>query len=224
MLDKLKNLTLLCVEDNEGVRKRLAKTLKFYFKEVILAEDGLEGFDKYKNSKVDIILTDIDMPNMNGVELCKNIRKIDKNIPLIVLSAYSSEEYLLELINLNINHFILKPINSIKLETALKGIFSENIEHIVINDELSIDFNLMCIVEKEINTRIINREKLFLKLLYKNHKKKRITTYQEIQDIVWQNDIMSQSALKTFIKVLRKKFSQEIIENISQIGYKFCNF
>jgi len=224
MLDRLKNLTLLCVEDNEGVRKRLSNTLKFYFKNVLVAQDGLKGYELYKNTKIDIIMTDIDMPNMNGIELCKKIRKLDKDIPLIILTAYSSEEYLIELINLKINHFILKPINSRKLEVALKDIFGADLEQIVIDDELMIDFNLMSIMCKNTHTKITNREKFFLELLYKNHKKERISTYQNIQNTVWQDDIMSRSALKTFIKVLRKKFPSEIIENISGVGYRFCNF
>ncbi|MFK5880810.1 MAG: response regulator [Sulfurospirillum sp.] len=222
MLNRLKKLNILCVEDNAGVRKRLKNTLNFYFKEVIEANDGKEAYKIYKQSKPDAIITDIDMPNMNGVSLVKKIREKDSDIPLIILTAYSNEEYLLELINLKVNHFILKPINAQKLQTALEDVFTEEMDIIAISKDLSIDFNSMQILCKNNTIRITNREKLFLKLLYKN--RKNVTTYQNIQDDVWQNDIMSQSALKTFIKVLRKKIPTEIIENISQVGYRFCNF
>ncbi len=223
LIDRLKNLTLLCVEDNIGVRKRLVKTLNFYFKTVIEASDGKEAFEIYENSKIDGIITDIDMPKIDGITLAKNIRKKDKNMPLIILTAYSNEEYLLELINLNINHFILKPINNEKLQIALNKVYNKNISEVIeINNNLKINLNSMEIKNGETLTRITNREKLFLKLLYKNRGS--ITTYQNIQDNVWQNDIMSQTALKTFIKVLRKKFPIEVIENISGVGYRFCNF
>ena len=222
MLNRLKSLKILCVEDNKGVRKRLVNTLKFYFQDVKEADDGKEAYKIYQELKPDVIMTDIDMPNMNGITLVKKIREKDSDIPLIILTAYSNEEYLLELINLKINHFILKPINAQKLQTALEDIFDKKTDVINIDENLSVDFNSMQIIYKKSKTRITNREKLFLKLLYKN--KNYISTYQNIQDIVWQNDIMSQSALKTFVKVLRKKFPIEVIENISGVGYKFCNF
>ncbi len=221
MLNRLKLLKILCVEDNKGVRKRLVTTLNFYFKEVVEADDGEEAFKIYQGLKPDAIITDIDMPNMNGITLVKKIRKKDSDIPIIILTAYSNEEYLLELINLKINHFILKPINAQKLQSALEDIFDKKADVVIVDENLSIDFDSMQILYKNSAIRITNREKLFLKLLYKN--KNSISTYQNIQDSVWQNDIMSQSALKTFVKVLRKKFPIEVIENISGVGYKFCN-
>ncbi|NOX15559.1 MAG: response regulator transcription factor [Epsilonproteobacteria bacterium] len=219
MLNKLKNLTILCVEDNIGVRKRLVNTLNFYFQDVIEVSDGKEAYDAYQKSKIDVIITDIDMPNINGIELIKKIRKENVDIPIIVLTAYSNEEYLLELINLKINHFILKPINAQKLQNALQDIFTD-IDTIKIDEILYINLNSMEIMSSGVATKITNKERLFLKLLYKN--KSNVTKYQNIQDCVWQNDIMSQSALKTFIKVLRKKFPKEVIENISGVGYRFC--
>ena len=219
MLDRLKNLTLLCVEDNIGVRRRLVNTLNFYFKTVIEAPDGSEAYNRYKISNPDAIITDIDMPNMDGIEMAKKIRREDKNIPIIILTAYSNEEYLLELINLKINHFILKPINAQKLEFALKEVFGDT-SIIKIDETLHVDPGALEIVYGNVSTKITNRERLFLELLHKN--RVNVTTYQNIQDHVWKNDIMSQTALKTFIKVLRKKFPIEVIENISGVGYRFC--
>ena len=219
MLNRVKNLTILCVEDNLGVKKRLVNTLKFYFKTVMEAIDGKEAYEIYKTSKLDAIITDIDMPNMDGIELAKKIRIEEKNIPIIILTAYSNEEYLLELINLKVDHFILKPINAQKLEVALKKVFGD-IEVIKIDETLHINLNSMEILDNGDAIKITNRERLFLELLHKN--RTNVTTYQNIQDCVWKNDIMSQNALKTFIKVLRKKFPKEVIENISGTGYRFC--
>jgi len=221
MLNSLKKLTVLCVEDNDGVRKRVVNTLNFYFKRVVEAKNGSRAFEIYKASHVDAIITDIEMPNMGGIEFAKKIRKENKEIPLIVLSAYSKEEYLLKLINIRIDHFILKPLNTHKLRIALEKIFA-NTKVITINEKLSINLNSMEIEYEKNNIKITKRERNFLELLDKN--KNSITTYQNIQDSVWQNDIMSQTALKTFVKVLRKKFPIEIIENISGVGYRFCNY
>ena len=221
MLSRLKKLTILCAEDNDGVRKRVVNTLNFYFKRVVEAKNGDEAFDVYKASHLDAIITDIEMPNMGGIEFAKKIRKENKEIPLIVLSAYSKEEYLLELINIKIDHFILKPLNAQKLQVALEKIFV-NSKVITINDILSINLSSMEIEYEKKVIKITKKERDFLELLHKN--KKQISTYQNIQDSVWQNDIMSQAALKTFVKVLRKKFPMELIENISGVGYRFCNF
>ncbi len=65
----------------------------------------------------------------------------------------------------------------------------------------------------------ITKKRLFLELLHQN--RTNVTTYQNIQDYIWKNDIMSQTALKTFMKVLRKKFPKEVIENILGVGYRF---
>ena len=220
MLNSLKKLTILCVEDNDGVRKRVKNTLNFYFKKVIEAKNGREAFDIYRASNIDAIITDIEMPNIGGIEFAKKIRKENKEIPLIVLSAYSKEEYLLKLINIKIDHFILKPLNAEKLRIALEKIFA-NAKVITINENLSINLNSMEIEYENNRIKITKKERDFLELLYKN--KNHITTYQNIQDSVWKNDIMSQTALKTFVKVLRKKFSIKIIENISGVGYRFYN-
>lgn len=219
MLNSLKKLTILCVEDNDGVRKRVVNTLNFYFKRVVEAKNGSKAFEIYKTSHIDAIITDIEMPNMGGIEFAKKIREENKEIPLIVLSAYSKEEYLLKLINIKIDHFIIKPLNTQKLRIALEKLFA-NTKVITIDEKLSINLNSMEIEYEKNRIKITKRERDFLELMDKN--KKSITTYQNIQDSVWKNDIMSQTALKTFVKVLRKKFPIEIIENISGVGYRFC--
>jgi DNA-binding response OmpR family regulator len=218
MLSRLKNLAILCVEDNVGVRKRLVNTLKFYFRRVYEAGDGNEALAKFKELRLNVVMTDIDMPNMDGIELVKKIRDKDKDIPIIILTAYSNEEYLLQLINMKIDHFILKPINAQKLEFAIKEVFGHS-SVINLDEALHVELGTLEIVHGDKTTKITNRERLFLELLYKN--RANVTTYQNIQDYVWQNDVMSQTALKTFIKVLRKKFPKEVIENISGVGYRF---
>ncbi|MDX1808201.1 MAG: response regulator transcription factor [Sulfurospirillaceae bacterium] len=220
--ENLKKLSILCVEDDEGVRKRLANTLKYYFKEVIEADDGKEAYDIYQTQKIDIIITDIDMPKLNGISLVKKIRQQNTKIPIIVLSAYSNEEYLMELINSKIDNFILKPINSTKLLNALESINKDIfISQVEIPQGITINFDTLEIIYKDEKIKITNREKLFLELLTQN--KNKVSKYEEIDEFVWRNDEMSHAALKTFIKSLRKKLPHNIIENVSGVGYRFCN-
>ena len=104
LLEQFKNYTVLCVEDEDGIRKRLVNTLNYYFEDVLEASNGEDGYDLYLEYKPNIILSDIEMPNKNGIEMISKIREDDLDVIVIMVTAYSNEEYLLDLINLNINH------------------------------------------------------------------------------------------------------------------------
>jgi len=115
--DFLNTLTILYVEDEDLAREKLGKTLKKLFKKVILAPNGLEGFVAFQKSQmdkepIDLILSDINMPQMNGIEMLENIRKIDEKVPFIYTTARSESDHLLRAIELNVNHYILKPVNT----------------------------------------------------------------------------------------------------------------
>ena len=110
-----KPLTILYVEDHEKTRNDNDTLLSKFFGTVISAEDGEEAFSYYQKYKPDIILTDINMPNMNGIELIKAVFDINPKQPIAVISAHSESNYLLELINLGIEKFLLKPIDLEKL-------------------------------------------------------------------------------------------------------------
>ena len=115
----LNNITILYVEDDMSTQKIISEILKEFCKEVKLASNGLEALNIYKQGSIDLIIADIEMPQMNGIELVENIRKKNITIPIIMISAYSQEKYLLSCLNLGINGYILKPINYKKLKDSL---------------------------------------------------------------------------------------------------------
>ena len=221
--EQLKNYTILCVEDEDGIRKRLVNTLKYYFDEVYEASNAEDAYTLYYEHKPTIIISDIEMPKKNGIQLITDIRKNDLTTIVIMLTAYSSEEYLLSLINLNINHYILKPVTS---ETLLNGIikaFGNKLENkIEFSDEMY--FNMK---ERELyyQNKVITlrkRDKDFLLLLHEN--KNRILTYSLIEEYIWKDKSMSMSALKTFIKELRQRLPIDLIINVPQEGYRLKRF
>lgn len=221
--EQLKNYTILCVEDEDGIRKRLVNTLKYYFDEVYEASNADDAYTLYYEHKPTIIISDIEMPKKNGIQLITDIRKNDLTTIVIMLTAYSSEEYLLSLINLNINHYILKPVTS---ETLLSGIikaFGNKLENkIEFSDEMY--FNMK---ERELyyQNKVITlrkRDKDFLLLLHEN--KNRILTYSLIEEYIWKDKSMSMSALKTFIKELRQRLPIDLIINVPQEGYRLKRF
>ncbi len=218
LLKELKDISILCVEDEDGIREMIVSTLKFYFKEVYEAIDGNEAYELYDYYKPKIVLTDIQMKNCNGLEFVKKIRKNDTETMIIMLTAHSKEEYLMELINLNINHFILKPLNSKKLNEALGKYLTRALKPILLCEDLVLDLQKRELIYQE--NEIIplrKREKDFLYLLYK--KKYSLLKYEEIEFELWNDKDMTTHALKSFIKELRNKIPINVIKNVPQEGY-----
>jgi DNA-binding response OmpR family regulator len=222
ILEQLKNYTILCVEDEDGIRKRLVNTLKYYFKEVYEASNADVGYELYYEYKPSVIISDIEMPKKNGIQMVSEIREDDLSTIIIMLTAYSSEEYLLNLINLNINQYILKPVTSDNLLNAIIKSFGNRLEK-KIRFSKDIYFNT---VKRELyfKDEIVNlrkRDKDFLLLLHEN--RHRVLTYDLIEEYIWKDKSMSMSALKTFIKELRQRLPVDFIVNVPQEGYKLAN-
>ena len=118
-------LTVLYVEDSEMVRESTCDLLEEYFDNIDIAVNGEEGLQKYKefyeahNKFYDIVITDINMPKMNGIEMIESIFKLHSRTNIIVMSAHNESEYLLKLINMGISNFILKPIEITMFQTVL---------------------------------------------------------------------------------------------------------
>lgn len=105
-----KNLNILFAEDNEDVRAQIVKMLNNFFENIDIAVDGLDALNLYSEKSYDIVITDLSMPNLDGISLCKEIMSIDQDQIILVISAYTHPDNLFELINLGITKFIQKPI------------------------------------------------------------------------------------------------------------------
>ena len=103
-------LRLLYVEDNEYARESMMNVLEEFFGDVIIACDGQEGLEGFENNKIDLIITDINMPRLNGLEMIKEIRKTDTDVPILILSAYNESSFFLDSIKLGVDGYLLKPI------------------------------------------------------------------------------------------------------------------
>lgn len=108
----LKDCVVLYVEDEKSVQIQTQMILKDFVKEVYLAANGVEGLKIALEKDVDIIVTDILMPEMNGIEMLKKLKnEHHKEIPAIITTAFTETEYLMEAISLKVDGFIIKPIN-----------------------------------------------------------------------------------------------------------------
>jgi len=214
------NLTILYVEDEALIRQNAVEYLGRISKKVLEAEDGFEALKAYHDSKPDIIISDINMPRMNGLEFAKKIRQTDKNTPIIITTAHTETDYLLKAVELQLIKYIVKPITASKLQEAL-SLAHEHLSQgnimIITEGTLYDTLNKSLFINKQI-VKLTKNELLLLDLLAKNHQ--RAVTYQEIENLIWIDDGMSIDALRSLVRSLRKKLQGDFIENISGIGYR----
>ncbi|APW64577.1 regulator [Poseidonibacter parvus] len=221
-MEKFKKYTILYLEDDEAVRTINSRFLKRMFNELYEAADGLEGLSLYKKHNPDIILTDIQMPEMDGITLAKQIRQNDNTTKIIISTAFSDKEYLLEAIELHLEKYIIKPLTSRNLIPALTKAVDDLEKNKNSKIEITEDFyfntqtSVFYFEEKVIELN--KKELLFLKLLCLN--KNRVVSYEEIEQYVWEEEYMSLNSLRTTIGFLRKKIPVNCIKNISNMGYK----
>jgi len=116
-VSRLKEITVLYCEDEEYLRDITQGILESFTKKQFICKDGAEGLEVFKENQhlIDLVITDVNMPNMNGLEMSKEIKNINSNMPIVVATAFSNSEYLLEAIDLGIDKYVLKPINVKKL-------------------------------------------------------------------------------------------------------------
>lgn len=119
MNEILKQIRILYIEDDENIRNILSRGIKRRVKELEIAIDGKDGLEKFKKFKPDIVVTDIKMPYMSGLEMSEKIRETDKNIPIIITSAHGEAETLIDAIDKGVNGYVIKPIDKDKLFSTI---------------------------------------------------------------------------------------------------------
>lgn len=131
LLKFAKEFNILYVEDDEEVSLVFRETLNIFFNKVYFAVNGLDGLEKFENNSIDLILTDITMPLMNGLDMSKEIKKINQDIPIIITSAHDDIEYFVQMLKLNVDGFLLKSIDFEQFNFVLNRV----IEKIVLRKE-----------------------------------------------------------------------------------------
>jgi len=108
----LKSLTVLYVEDDERIRTELAQFLRRRVGTLILADDGQDGWSKFSEQSVDIVITDIKMPHMNGLMLASKIKEQSPSTPILITTAFEQTDYLIDAIRIGVDKYIIKPIDT----------------------------------------------------------------------------------------------------------------
>jgi len=226
MIDILKNFTVLYVEDDEMVRRNAVEYLSRICKKVLEAEDGKEALKIYKDQKPDIIITDISMPKLNGLDMANYIRANDKNTQIIIATAHSDTEYLIKAVELQLVKYIIKPITKEKLLNALQ-MSMELIEdkskfNLALSENCYYNAYDKTIIENNKQIKLTKNETLFLDLLA--HHNSRVVNYEEIENAIWAYEGMSPDAIRSLVRGIRKKIPEGAVENISGSGYKLNTY
>ena len=116
------DLNVLYVEDEESIRSKLIIILKMFFKNIYVAEDGRLGIEMLKNNHVDLIITDIQMPNLNGLDMIEFIRMDYPDIPIIITTAFNDEKYFVRSIDLRVDKYLVKPIQEKNVKEVIYSV------------------------------------------------------------------------------------------------------
>lgn len=120
------NISILYVEDEDEIREELLEILSLDFDTILVASNGEEGLELFKQHRPDLVISDIQMPKMDGLSMCKNIQRIDQDIPIILVTAFNEQKYIDEAEDVMMPHFISKPISISELYDAIEEILSNN--------------------------------------------------------------------------------------------------
>ncbi len=229
-----KKLKVLYIEDDKEFAKDTTEILENFFYSVNLAINGKDGLEKYfkyfkTNQKYyDIVITDIFMPKINGLELTKEIYTYNPNQTIIVISAHNEVNYLLEFVNIGIEHFIVKPFDIEEimqvLYNASKRIYnikSETVDTtIILENNFTWDTKSSTLCYKNNHINLTKKEFQLISILIKN--KNNISKIDDILNIIWGNSMENATVdmLNPIISRLRKKLPESLIHSIYGVGYK----
>ncbi|AYJ77622.1 response regulator [Aliarcobacter cryaerophilus] len=216
----LKSLTVLYAEDDLVIQDSISRILKMFFKDVVIANDGKEAIENYNNKKIDILILDYVMPNLNGYETAKIVRKKDKKIPILITSAYTDKEKLLNAIELNLIKYIEKPIlydDLIKVfENIIKYMEENNLLQIKLDENIYYSFVDKNIIKNGEKITLTKNEVLFLELLLE--KPNHLISKNIIENSVFKASV-DENTLRNMVYRLRKKIDTDTIATIKDLGY-----
>ena len=223
-IDKIRDISILIAEDELELLESIKEYLEIFFNRVYTASCGNEAYDIYLHKRPNIILTDINMPNLDGLSLISKIREDDNETKIIVMSAHSDQEKLLHAIKLHLETYLIKPIKNDDLKKVLVDtvcLIRDTEKRIYVSDTVywNKDTNILIQNNKEIPLR--NKENLLLKLLFSepNHSFSAKEIFEYLQSDKEEKKFSSHS-ITSLMKRLRTKIPDEVIHNIYGLGYK----
>jgi len=216
----MKKISILLIEDELALLERLIKYVSIFCDTVYHAANGKEALLVHEKYHPNIIITDINMPKLTGIEFIEKIRKSDKESQIIILSGHTHTQDLLKVIPLNLIKYLVKPIEMEELKHAILEAIAtlEGNQQINLNHgykwnqhtkSLSFNNELISLTSYEVS---------FLDCI--TSKLNKSVSYEEIHNFIYDFEIYSQHAIFTIAKRIRKKTQKDFIKSCYKFGYK----
>lgn len=219
--DILQKSTILIVDDDQELRAIFKKTITSYCKKIYEASNGNEALDIYTEYKPNIVITDIKMPLLDGLMFATVLRKLDKKIPIVIISAYSEPETLVKLISLKLENYLIKPVSfeqlTKTLEQCAKELIEKGIFEVQLTNSCKYIYANKSILKNDEIILLTPSEILLMELLIEKDNK--LVTKSQIEDTIYNNKFASDNAINTLVSKLRKKIGKNIISAIQSQGY-----
>lgn len=226
-MDEKKNISVLFAEDETDIRNRYCQILKERFENVYEASNGEDAYKIFSIYSPSILIVDINMPGMDGLELIKKVRETDKNSKVIILTAHTQVDYLLKATELSLTKYLVKPVKekdfNDAVQTAVEELNTINIiskKLMTLTQGYSWDFTNTNLLLNNKEVELTKSEKRILNTLFSNPNIE--LTYDDLIYSVWNDyDHSRKDTLKTMINNLRKKLPKDTIKTMYSIGYRF---
>ncbi|WP_456323311.1 response regulator transcription factor [Hydrogenimonas sp.] len=216
---RLARMKVVLVEDEPRLAGLLKEAIGNYFERFVVAYDGIEGVAKIRDIKPDVLITDITMPKMNGLEMTGVVKKEFPDLPVVILSAYSDKEKLLGAIDAGVVKYFIKPFDPEELLTYLCSLAKtlKKRSLIALKEPFAYDLQSEQLFKNGILIHLSQRESRFIAQLL--HSPNNYLSNEAIKERLWEDENVSDERLRTFIRRVRKKSDKSLIENISGQGY-----
>lgn len=216
-------MNILVIEDEPGIYNFLREGLEEEGYRIVIASDGIKGVEKFLRSKPDLVLLDWMLPGMHGIDVCKEIRKHDKEIPILFLTAKDTIKETIEGLRAGANDYIKKPFSFEELLERIKIHFRNRQEDEILTlGDVSLNKSSYQVFNKGKEISLTQREFALLEFLIRN--KGKICTRDEIIDKVWNiNFEYDTGVIDVFMNSLRKKLNMSkengFIKTVRGVGY-----
>ena len=216
-LKELNNLKLLIVEDEKNLAELLKSAIGEYFSKCEVSYDGEDGLKKYNTLKPDIIISDIMIPKLSGLEMSKKIKEINHEQNIIILSAYSDTKKLLSAIDVGVIKYFIKPFDPEELLEYICQVAPKILskKELTLKDGYIFKFSEDKLFKDTALIKLTKNETTFLKTLIQ----KEFISKSEIKQLLWNSEDVSDERVRTFIRRFRDKTKKDFIQNISSQGY-----
>ncbi|QOY52270.1 response regulator transcription factor [Candidatus Sulfurimonas baltica] len=223
-IDKIRDVSIMLAEDEEELRESTVEYLQMFFTRVYSAACGKMAYEIYNEKRPNIILTDINMPNLDGLSLISKIRQKDKETKIIIMSAHSDQEKLLHAVKLHLETYLIKPIKS----DILKKVLFDTVEQIRVTtrriyfgSNIYWDSETCTFWENNAEIQLRKKETMLLKLLCskQSHNFSSEDIFYYLHPSANENEF-SNDAVTSLVKRIRSKLPKNIIKTVYGSGYK----